>query len=139
MNIYEKAAMQQSIEEIYGDFVRKVAEGRKMRESAVDSIGQGRVWSGVDAKRIGLVDEIGGLRDAIKGAASLAAIETYAVRELPEPEDTYTRIMNQLGLEIKARIISKELGESFRIYNELAELKDLTGIQMRLPYFVEIH
>jgi protease IV len=139
MNAFEKSAMQQSIEAIYGDFVSKVAEGRKMRESAVDSIGQGRVWSGVDGKRIGLIDEIGGLRDAVKGAASLAGIESYGIRELPEPEDTYTRIMNQLGLEIRARIISKELGESFRIYNELAELKDLTGIQMRLPYFVEIH
>lgn len=139
MNTYQKQAMQLSIEKIYGDFVSKVADGRGMSETTVDSIGQGRVWSGVDGQKIGLIDEIGGLEDAIKGAAKLAGIDQYSIRELPVPEDAYTRILNQLGMDVKARIINKELGESARIYNELSELKDLTGVQMRLPYFIEIH
>ena len=75
MNVYEKEVMQKNIEKIYSDFVDKVAAGRKMTARSVDSIGQGRVWSGTSAKRIGLVDEIGGLKDAIKGAANLAGIE----------------------------------------------------------------
>lgn len=139
MNTYEKATMQASVENIYADFVNKVAEGRKMRNSAVDSIGQGRVWSGEDAQRIGLIDEIGGLRSAVKGAAELAGISSYSIRELPLAEDPYTRLLNQLGMEVKARIINKELGESGRIFSELSEIRDLSGVQMRLPYFIEIH
>ena len=61
MNHYEKEIMQMSIEKIYSDFVSKVASGRKMTNKSVDSIGQGRVWSGTSALKIGLVDEIGGL------------------------------------------------------------------------------
>ncbi len=90
-----------SIEKIYSDFVSKVASGRKMSSASVDSIGQGRVWSGTSALKIGLVDEIGGLKDAIKGAAKLAGIESYSVRELPVLEDPYTRILSQLGGDSK--------------------------------------
>ena len=75
--------MQISIENIYSDFVSKVAAGRKISAESVDSIGQGSVWSGTSALKIGLIDEIGGLKDAIKGAAELAGIETYSIRELP--------------------------------------------------------
>jgi protease-4 len=139
MSIYEKETMQASIEKIYSDFVSKVAEGRKMTSASVDSIGQGRVWSGSSAMKIGLIDEMGGLNDAIRGAASLAGIESYTIRELPEIEDPYTRILNQLGGEIRSNLLKKELGETFRFYNEIMEIKDLSGIQARLPYFIEIH
>jgi protease-4 len=138
MSSYEKEIMQLSIERIYSDFVGKVASGRDMSEAAVDSIGQGRVWSGTSAKIIGLVDEIGGLREAVKGAAELASLETYSVRELPVVEDPYTKLLNQLGGEIKLNLLRKELGESFKIINELAEIRNLSGIQARMPYFIEI-
>ena len=139
MNIYEKELMQMSIENVYSDFVSKVASGRKMTAKSVDSIGQGRVWSGTSAQKIGLVDEIGGLKTAIKGAAELAGIDTYSIRELPVIEDPYTRILSQLGDEIRMNILKKELGESVKYYNMIQEIKDLSGIQARLPYFIEIH
>jgi protease IV len=139
MNNYEKEIMQLSIEKIYNDFVSKVASGRKMAAGSVDSIGQGRVWSGTSAVKIGLVDELGGLKDAIKGAANLARIESYSIRELPVIEDPYTRILSQLGGEIRMKILKKELGESIKYYNMVQEIKDLSGIQARLPYFIEIH
>lgn len=138
MNDYEKAMMQASIEQVYSDFVGKVAEGRKMTASAVDSIGQGRVWSGVSASKIGLVDELGGLKDAVRGAAELANVESYSVRELPVPEDPYTRIMEQLGGEIRMKFLKKELGEAVRYYNILKEMTGMSGIQARLPYSIEI-
>jgi protease IV len=138
MNVYEKEVMQASIEKIYSDFVSKVAMGRKMNFESVDNIGQGRVWSGTKAKDIGLVDEIGGLNDAIKGAARLANIEKYSIKELPAIEDTYTRILSQLGGEIKIRILKNEFGESAKYFNMVEEIRDLTGIQARLPYFLEI-
>ena len=139
MNIYEKEVMQMSIEKIYSDFVSKVASGRKMTAESVDSIGQGRVWSGTSAQKIGLVDEIGGLNDAIKGAADLAGVDKYSIRELPVIEDPYTRILSQLGGEIRMNILKRELGESVKYYNMVQEIKEMSGIQARLPYFIEIH
>jgi protease-4 len=139
MNAYEKELMQMSIEKIYGDFVSKVASGRKLSKEFVDSIGQGRVWSGTSALKIGLVDELGGLNDAISGAAKLAGIDTYSVRELPVLEDPYMRILSQLSEEVRMNILKKELGESVKYYNLVQEIKDLTGIQARLPYFIDIH
>jgi protease IV len=139
MNPYEKELMQLSIEKIYSDFVSKVASGRKMSSESVDSIGQGRVWSGTSALKIGLVDEIGGLKDAIKGAAKLAGIESFSVRELPVLEDPYTKILSQLSGELRMSILKNELGESVKYYNIFQEVKDMSGIQARLPYFINIH
>ena len=138
MNAYEKEVMQMSIEKIYSDFVSRVSTGRKMSFESVDSIGQGRVWSGSSAIKIGLIDEIGGLNDAIKGAAELAGLEKYSLRELPAIEDTYTRLLSQLEGEIKMRILKNELGGSVRYFNMVEEIRELTGIQARLPYFLEI-
>jgi protease-4 len=139
MGTYEKDVMQSSIDRIYQDFVSKVSFGRKMRTTAVDSIGQGRVWSGADARGIGLVDEFGGLKASIEAAASLAGIESYSIRELPALQDPYTRIMSQLSGDIRAKLVKKELGEYSRYFEELKEIQTLTGIQARLPYFIEIH
>jgi len=138
MKPYEKELMQLSIEKIYSDFVSKVASGRKMSSASVDSIGQGRVWSGTSALKIGLVDEIGGLKDAIKGAAKLAGIESFSVKELPVLEDPYTRIFSQLTGEVKQSILKNELGESVKYYNMVQEIKAMSGIQARLPYFIDI-
>ena len=139
MNTYEKEIMQMSVEKIYRDFVGKVASGRKMSIESVDSIGQGRVWSGTGALKIGLVDEIGGLNDAIKSAAKLAGIRSFSIRELPVIEDPYTRILNQLTGEIKLSLLKNELGESVKYFNLVKELKNMSGVQARLPYFIDIH
>jgi protease-4 len=139
MEIYEKEVMQLSIEKVYSDFVNKVSSGRKMSVSAVDSIGQGRVWSGSDAKRLGLVDETGGLRASVEEAAKLAGIDTYSLRELPVAADPFTRILSQLSGEIRMRILKNELGEYKKIFDEIQEIKNLSGIQARLPYFIEVH
>jgi protease IV len=139
MNPYEKELMQLSIEKTYSDFVDKVAAGRKMSDAAVDSIGQGRVWSGSGAEKIGLVDEMGGLKDAIKGAADLAGITSYSVRELPVFEDPYTRLLTRFGGEMKMKVLKNELGETVKFYNLVREIKEMSGIQARLPYFIEIH
>jgi protease-4 len=138
MNSYEKEVMQMSIERTYSDFVNKVAQGREMSFEEVDNIGQGRVWSGTRAASIGLVDEIGGLNDAIRGASELAGLDKFKIRELPEPEDPYTRLLTQLSGDVRLSVLKKELGESAEYFNRLKELKDLTGIQARLPYFIDI-
>ena len=110
-----------------------------MPVASVDSIGQGRVWSGADAMKIGLVDEEGGLYDAIDAAAKLAGVESYSIRELPQTQDPLTRIISQLSGDIRIRFLKQELGEYQRFFDELQEIKNLSGIQARLPYFIEIH
>ncbi|NLN30535.1 MAG: signal peptide peptidase SppA, partial [Bacteroidales bacterium] len=139
MTSYEKQVMQAAIEKTYSDFVGKVAAGRKMSPESVDNIAQGRVWSGSGALRLGLVDSTGGLTDAIKGAAALAGIEKYSIRELPVAEDPYIKIISQLGAGIRSGFLKKELGESIRFYRELKEITELSGIQARLPYLIEIN
>jgi protease-4 len=139
MSVYEKDVMQLSIEQVYSDFLSKVSSGRKMEVAAVDSIGQGRVWSGTNAIEIGLVDETGGLRASIEAAADLAGIDAYSVRELPLSEDPFTRILSQLTGDIKMRILKQELGEYKKFFDEMQEIRNLSGIQARLPYFIEVH
>ncbi len=139
MNSYEKEVMQSNIEQVYDDFVSKVASGRKMTYQTVDSIGQGRVWSGISAQKIGLVDSIGGLKDAVKGAADLANLTNYSIRELPVLEDPYRRLLSQLSGDVRMKFLKKELGESVKYYTIVEEIRHLSGIQARLPYFIEIH
>jgi protease IV len=139
MEVYEREVMQKSIEKVYSDFVSKVSSGRKMTPTAVDSIGQGRVWSGSEAKKLGLVDETGGLRASIEEAAKLAGLETYSLRELPVAEDPFFRILSQLSGEVRMRILKNEMGEFYKIFDEIREIKNLSGIQARLPYFIEVH
>jgi protease-4 len=138
MNRYEQDVMQMRIENIYGDFLGKVSEGRNMSLAEVDNIGEGRVWSGLSAIDIGLVDELGGLTAAIKGAAELAGIEKYRIKELPNIEEPFVRLLEQLSEEITTQKIKKELGETSVYLNWLNELKDISGIQARLPFFINI-
>jgi protease-4 len=138
MNSYEKDVMLMRIESIYADFLHKVSEGRNMSFEQVDNISEGRVWSGISAMNIGLVDELGGLNDAIKGAAELAEIEKYRVKELPDYEEPYMRLLEQLSGDITMKKLKKEFGETSIYLNWLNELKELSGIQARLPFFINI-
>ncbi|MEA1886389.1 MAG: signal peptide peptidase SppA [Bacteroidota bacterium] len=138
MNSYEQTIYQEHINRTYDEFVNRVSKGRGMDKERVDELGQGHVYCGEDALELNLVDYIGGLPEAIDEAAKLASLEDYEIKEYPEPEDPYTKIMKSLTGDIKARIINKELGELARHYENINELRSLKGIQARLPYFLEI-
>lgn len=122
------------IERIYDDFVSKVAEGRSMTFAEVDSIAQGRVWTGSDALEIGLVDEIGGLTRAIDVAAEIAELENYTIYELPEQKNAFEDLAKQLGDNLESKMASKYFGEYFSEFNSI--YKNLTefGIYARMPY-----
>ena len=136
---FEKEMMQANVEKTYSGFVTKVATGRSMTEERVDSIGQGRVWTGADAIKIGLIDEEGGLNSAVEAAAELSGVTDYSLIDLPDLEDTFSRLLNSLTGEIKMKIISKEFGEAAKYWYDLEEIKTVSGIQARLPYFIEVH
>ena len=138
MNSHEQMLYQQQIDRTYDKFVNRVASGRGIEKEKVDELGQGHVYCGNDALDLNLVDNIGGLPEAIEEAARLASIEEYDIKEYPELEDPYTRIMKSLSGDIKSSLIKKELGELAKYYEDIIELRSLTGIQARLPYFIEI-
>jgi protease-4 len=131
---YQTAVLQKEIENVYSTFVGHVSKGRNLTTAQVDSIGQGRIWSGTDAKAIGLVDEFGGLTKAIETAASLANIKDYRLVALPEKKDPITELMNEfLGSQTRKSLM-KELGEDYRYYEYLKDLREIKGIQARLPF-----
>ena len=137
---YETIIIQRQIETIYSDFLKLVSEGRKIEISQVDSIGQGRVWNGIDAKRLGLIDDFGGLEDAISMAAEMAGVTDYYLWSLPAQKDPLQQIIDQLTGEDNSTSIriKSELGEYYTYYQYLKEISESSGIQARLPYDIKI-
>jgi protease IV len=131
----EKKIMQQQVDAIYADFKGRVAEGRKKSVTYIDSIAQGRVWTGQRALGNGLVDRLGGLDDAIHAAAAKAGLKEYAIREYPEPRSPWDQLFNSYN-NISHVAMEKELGkETFALYSRLQQLKALSGkVQARLPF-----
>jgi protease IV len=136
---YETKVLTNQIENIYQVFIGHVAEGRKMTTAQIDSIGQGRVWSGVDAKRIGLVDELGGLQKAVEEAAKLAGLTEYKIVNYPKFKDPFTQIIEQLSGEEKTSQIKEMLGENYAYYEYLQNIKSQKGIQARMPFDLVIY
>ncbi len=136
---YEKQVIKNGIEDVYDNFVGRVADGRNMTKEEVDEIGQGRVWSGIDAKNIGLVDLFGGLDKAIEIAGEKAKTEKYRVVELPELKDPFNQFMKQIKGGAKTKIIKNALGDEYTYYEQLEEVKNMSGIQARIPYKIEIY
>ncbi len=139
MEPFETSVLTKQIEHIYKVFVSHVAEGRKMTSAQVDSIGQGRVWTGTDAKRIGLVDEIGGLQKAIDVAAKLAKLTDYKIVNYPKYKDPLTQILEDLMGNTKAESIKTALGDNYVYYEYLQNLKTQKGVQARLPFDIVIY
>lgn len=137
-----RAFIQEDVERIYKIFVNRVAQGRKMTAAAVDSIGQGRVWSGTDAKRIGLVDALGGLDDAVREAAKIAKIKEYRTVSYPEYEKDFSDLLNQLGFPFaasKESILREELGEeNYQLLQRIKAASKRTGVQAMMPAEIRI-
>lgn len=137
----EKVLMQRETDKIYDQFLRVVAEGRGMSKEQVHEVAQGRVWTGLKAKEIGLVDEIGDLDDAIRIASEMAGLEEYRVKEFPIIEkpwyQDFIKGMNQ-SAAAKAVLpqdpMSKQL---LKEYKATKELMESTGIQARMPYIYD--
>ncbi len=136
---YQYHVIQKSVVDIYSTFISHVAEGRGMTTDEVDAIGQGRVWSGVDAIDIGLVDELGTLDDAIEEAAKLASVDNYKLTKRPEMKDPIEEMIKKFSGKTKTHILKSELGTAYTYFDYLKKLQAMDGIQARLPYFIEIN
>ena len=138
----ERSILQKIVDDSYEDFVDIVAEGRGKSYEEVDAIGGGRVWAGEDALEIGLIDMFGGLEKSIEVAAEMAGLENYRVQSLPTLEDPFTAIMKELsgGSQVRAdRVIEKELGDQYKHYRTIRDLRKMHGIQAIMPCEIELH
>ncbi|MBQ5609672.1 MAG: signal peptide peptidase SppA [Rikenellaceae bacterium] len=126
----EREFIMKGIEQVYTTFVNHVADGRNMTFDSVDAIGQGRVWTGNDGKRIGLVDQIGGLHEAIAIAADKAeCIDDFMVREAISEQTGLAAILNSLQMHISDRKMRKEMGVFYEDYCKLRAMMDNQGVQ----------
>lgn len=139
MSEFERNLMQENIEKGYDVFITRVADGRKMEKTAVDEVGQGRVWSGENALANGLVDELGGLDHAIRAAAEMAGLEKYRTVQLPALPDPWQELLKGGTDNVRTWFLRTQLGENYRYFEQLKNLGNLKeGLYARLPYEIII-
>ncbi len=137
----EKKFLQNDVDSIYNTFLHRVSAGRKINVALVDSIGQGRVWTGTKGIDIGLADKIGGLQDAIDCAARMAKTSSYKIKEYPEPLSWLETLFGGYKKSLQSKAMKEELGEEgANIFNSIKRIKQSVGsAQARLPFDVDIH
>lgn len=135
----ERQVIQTSVEKVYDTFISRVAVGRSLTKEYVDSIGQGRVWTGRDALELGLIDVLGGLETAIEISSNMANLQDYRIVNLPKQKDPIEAFVEDLmGGEVSNSFIKKELGQFYDTYMELKNINKMDKIQMRMPQTFEI-
>jgi len=134
----ERDLMQNFVNRGYELFVKRCADGRKMTTDQIKAIAEGRVWTGEDALKIGLVDRIGGINDALKLAVTKAKLKTYNVKEYPEIETFETKLMKKFAEDVETRVVKAQLGEHYNAFKQVRDLGKINGIQARLPYDLKI-
>lgn len=130
----ERDLMQNYVNRGYELFVKRCADGRKKTPDQIKAIAEGRVWTGEDALKIGLVDKIGGIDEAIQIAVDKAKLTAYNVKEYPVKEDFATKLMKSFGEDMETRFIKAQLGEQYKLFREIKNIEKINGIQARLPY-----
>jgi protease-4 len=134
----EAGKMQATVDRIYSTFVGKVAAGRRMLESDLTPLCSGRIWSGTDARRVGLVDRFGGLHDAIALAAGRARLSKWRVKELPVARNIFEDIISILSDDAEEKIIERRLGKAWFYFDALNVLGRMSGVQTRLPFEIRM-
>ena len=136
----ESQIIQSRIDATYEDFLNKVASGRHKTRDQIHEVAQGRVWPGLTAKELGLVDEIGGLNQAIACAARLAGLEKYKIKEFPRTKTAFEQLVekftnqNERDEAVSAAVLKSELGDMYPVYRSFRDIRNARGIQARLPY-----
>jgi protease-4 len=132
----QKEFIQNQINEIYHDFITRVSNGRNLSYEDVDKIAEGRIWSGIDAKNIGLIDTLGSLDLALELAANKANVKDYKIVEYPTQREPIDKLMDILSAKIESKI---NFEYPFSQIETLRKVLDRTGIQVRLPFEYEIY
>ena len=130
----ERVLLQKYVNEGYELFVKRCADGRAMTTDEIKAIAEGRVWTGKDALKIGLVDVLGSVDDAVVLAAERAELEVYQIRTYPEKEDFASKLIKSLMDDTEARFIKNHFGEYSKTLQHLREVENMQGVQTRMPY-----
>ena len=138
LNEAERLVVQRGVDRVYDNFISRVADGRKLSKEQVEEIAQGRVWSGIDAKKIGLVDELGGLDKAIEIAANKAKLSEYRCVNLPELKDPFQELFGSLGNQASSALLKRELGANYAHYQDFKKAMQHQGIQTRMEYQLKV-
>ncbi len=133
-NANESAKLQAYVNQGYELFTGRVAGGRGMAQDSVKAIAEGRVWTGEQAKKIGLVDKLGNLDDAIEAAAKLAEVEKYTVGRYPSPEPWYMSLLDKSTNEYMESQIRAALGEYYSAFALVRRIGKMDPIQARMPF-----
>ncbi len=129
----QREIIEEGIGQVYDTFIAHVAEGRNITPELADELGRGRVWSGAEARELGLVDGFGGLQYAIEKAVELAELEDYRTVDYPTRKEFLEQLMESFG-GVEERILERRLGPAYRYYRQINEARDMTGILTRMPY-----
>lgn len=136
----EMSILQVGVDTVYLKFKRRVAEGRGLTMEYVDSVGQGRIWTGIQAQKNGLVDLLGGMDLALEIAQNKAGLKEHRVVEYPKQKDPLEKLFSEGGDEVEARFMKSRLGEFYPMWVKMQELKNIpTGVQMRVPFMMEVY
>lgn len=140
----EKGIIQGFIDNFYHTFTQRVADGRKLAVAQVDSIGQGRVWTGASAQRIGLVDEMGGLQAATAEAARMVGLEPGGYRTVgfPEQKDFFEQLRSSLDAQARTWVAKQAFGEDAEMlhrFEQVRQVRNMAGIQARMPFAMEVY
>lgn len=139
LNEDEKGLMQMMITQGYDTFITRCADGRHKSKEAIEKIAEGRVWTGETAKKIGLVDVLGGIDTAMDIAAQKAGIENYTIIAYPEKQDFLSSILDtQTTNYVESQLLKSELGEYYKQFGMLKNLKERSMIQARVPFELNI-
>lgn len=137
LTAYEKNVLQNYVNQGYETFLNRVMAGRGISRDSLDAIAQGRVWTGEDALKIGLVDVLGGMDDAVKIAAAKAGLEHYSIVEYPVEKNPVEELLNSLTGSIKMRMMKEEMGAFYETWAKIKNITEQQGLIARIPYDIE--
>lgn len=139
LNPVERQFIQGEVERVYTTFVNRVSDGRNLTFEQVDAIGQGRVWSCEDARANGLVDDFGGLLDAVAIAADRAGVaDDFRISEVTDDLTGLMQLINGASAEIKTRVMKNQLGPLYQVWSDVNALNSHNGVRAEMPYTIDI-
>ena len=134
----EKVLLQKYIEKGYDLFTKRCADGRGMSQDSIKKIAEGRIYSGSDALQLGLVDELGGLNEAIAFAAKQAKVDEYSIKNYPAVKTVMEQLTEMFSTSVRTKLLQIALGDQYKIYDAVQKSQNTVGIKTLMPYVIEV-
>lgn len=132
----QREKLQGEVNRGYELFTSRCAEGRHMSQDSIKAIAEGRVWDGMTALKIGLVDELGSLQDAIEALAEAKGYKKYEVKNYPNPKSSFWDVISELNSQMRVDALKSEMGQYYPIYNNIKKVKEMASVQARMEQIV---